>query len=293
MISLNLCQRYVMQHKSQFGFCTLAQNTADVDYLRLAYLQALNVKALHPGAEYAVIVDAETNKLVTGDHLRVFDHVIEMKQDYNSTTSNWRLANEWQVFWHTPFKETIKLESDLLFTRSIAHWLPALRLKDIVLSTGCKNYMDQKSTVRTYRKLFDANDLPDVYNGLMYFRYSKTAMDFFTLAQQLSLNWHDIKDKVLLNCREENPSTDVLYALTVRTIGEELCTLPDMDFINFVHMKPGIQGWSEQRPWYETVLSERDGNMIRINNLNQYSPVHYYDKNYATDELIKYYEHRI
>lgn len=282
-----------MQHKSQFGFCTLAQNTDTVDYLRLAYLQALNVKALHPGAEYAVIVDKETANAVTDKHQKVFDYVIEMQQDYNVPDSDWRLANEWQVFWYTPFKETIKLESDLLFTRSISHWLPAFRLRDVVLSTGCKDYTGKRSAVRTYRKLFDDNDLPDVYNGLMYFRYSKTAMDFFNIASQLSLNWLDARDKVLKNCREEYPSTDVLYAVTARTLGEELCTLPSMDFINFVHMKPGIQGWSEHRPWYETVLAETDGDIIRINNLNQYDPVHYYDKNYATDELIKYYEHRI
>lgn len=84
----------------------------------------------------------------------------------------------------------------------------------------------------------------------------------------------------------------MLYAVTARTLGEEECTLPSMDFINFVHMKPGIQGWSEHRPWYETVMSENDGNIIRINNLNQYSPVHYCDKNYATDQLIEYYERR-
>lgn len=282
-----------MQHKSQFGFCTLAQNTAGVDYLRLAYLQAMNVKSLHPNAEYAVIVDKETAKLVTDTHKEVFDYVIEMQHDYNDPASDWRLANEWQVFWYTPFKETIKLESDLLFTCSIEHWLPAFRLRDVVLSTGCKNYLGNKSQVRTYRKLFDDNNLPDVYTGLMYFRYSKTAVDFFTLAQQLSLNWADIRDEVLKNCREDYPSTDVLYAVTAQTLGEDLCTLPSFDFINFVHMKPGIQGWSEQRPWYETVVVERDEDMIRINNLNQYSPVHYYDKNYATDELIKYYEHRI
>jgi len=63
-----------------------------------------------------------------------------------------------------------------------------------------------------------------------------------------------------------------------------------MDFVNFVHMKSGIQGWSDARSWINTVVSEREGNMIRINNLNQYHPVHYYDKNYATKELIKYYE---
>lgn len=282
-----------MQHKEQFGFCTFAQNTDTVDYLRLAYLQAMNIKSLHPTAKYAVLVDKNTHTHVTAQHRQVFDYVIELQEDHNTADSAWKLANEWQVFWNTPFKETIKLESDLLFTRNIDHWLPAFRLRDVVLSTGCKNYLGERSTVRKYRMLFDENKLPDVYNGLMYFRFSKTAMDFFTLAQRLSLNWADVRDKVLIKCIEETPSTDVLYALTAKVIGEEHCTLPSMDFLNFVHMKPGIQNWSDERPWHETVLAETDDTMIRINNLNQYYPVHYYDKNYATEDLIKYYEQLI
>lgn len=284
---------YVMsQHKEQIGFVTLAQNTLSTDYLRLAYLQAMNVKATNINAKYAVIVDSQTLPQVTDQHRQIFDYIIELTHDYNDPASSWKLANEWQVFAHTPFKETIKLESDLLFTRSIQHWLPAFRLRDVVLSTGCKNYFGHISDVRKYRRLFDDNNLPDVYNGLMYFRYSETAFKFFKLAEQLSKNWPNIRDSILKNCREEWPSTDVLYAVTAETIGRELCTLPSMDFINFVHMKPGIQNWDDNRSWFDSVISESDDNIIRINNLNQYDPVHYYNKEYATDELIKYYEQR-
>jgi hypothetical protein len=281
------------QHKSQRGFVTFAQNTESVDYLKLAYLQAMNIKSTQPSAEYAVIVDKSTAQLVTDQHRQVFDYVIELTDDYNDPDSNWKLSNEWQVFWLTPFKETIKLESDLLFGRSIDHWWNTFRLKDIVLSTGCKNYLGKMSNVRTYRQLFDDNNLPDVYNGLMYFRYSKTAVDFFVLAKQLTLNWLEIKDQILKNCREDKPSTDVLYAIVTEVIGREHCTIPSADFINFVHMKSSINGLDENRSWADSVIGEFDGDIIRVNNLNQYYPVHYFDKNFATDEIIKYYEQRI
>lgn len=279
--------------KEDIGFVTFAQNTSEVDYLRLAYLQALNVKATHPGAKYAVIVDTETITQVTDKHRQVFDHVIQIQKDYNKPDSEWRLANECQVYWLSPFKETIKVESDLLFAGSIEHWLPALRLKDVVLSTGCRTYKDQVSTERFYRKFFDENDLPDVYNGLMYFRKCPAAFEFFTLAQQVLTEWDAIKETAVKNCREETPSTDVLYAITAQVYGREQCTLPSFEHINFVHMKSRIQGWTSDRPWYDVVMSERDRDIIRINNLNQYGPVHYYDKEYATDELIEYYEQRI
>ena len=289
-----LLVRFAMsQHKSQKGFVTFAQNTDSVDYLRLAYLQAMNIKSTQKSAEYAVIVDKATALLITDQHRRVFDYIIELTDDYNDPTSQWKLLNEWQVFWLTPFKETIKLESDILFSRDIDHWWNTFRLKDVVLSTGCKNYLGKKSDVRKYRQLFDDNDLPDVYNGLMYFRYSKTAVDFFVLAKRLTLAWADIKDQILKNCREDRPSTDVLYAVVTEIIGRELCTIPSADFINFVHMKPGINGWDDNRSWQDSVISEFDDNIIKVNNINQYYPVHYFDKKFATDELIKYYEQRI
>ena len=275
------------------GFLTIAQNTAEVDYLRLAYLQALNVKSTHPGAKYAVIVDQATAKTITDQNKKVFDHVIVLDRD-NSETDSWKLGNEYKVFELSPFKETIKVESDLLFTRNIDHWLTAFRLRDIVLCTGCRTYRQEMATSRAYRKFFDDNSLPDIYQGLMYFRYSQTASLFFLTAQRIYRIWEYLKNNVLKNCREDTPSTDVLYAIAAQVIGVERCTLPSVDFINFVHLKPGINGWGNtDTSWQEIVNYEQEDNMIRVFNLNQYSPVHYYDKSFATDKLIEYYEQRI
>lgn len=54
-------------HKEQQGFLTVATNSEDVDYLNLAYLQALNIKATQKIKSYAVIVDSETNKKINED----------------------------------------------------------------------------------------------------------------------------------------------------------------------------------------------------------------------------------
>ena len=281
---------YVMS-KNGRGFVTFAQNTDSVNYLELAYLQALNIKTIHPFEKYAVIVDNATNQKINDKHNKVFDYVIQLPYDENNEFSTWKLANEYQVFDLTPFKETIKVECDLLFTRTISHWWNAFRLRDLVLNTGCKNYRQESATSRTYRKFFDDNELPDIYNGLMYFRFSQVASEFFLTAKRILRNWEYLKVNVLKNCREENPSTDVLYALAAKTLGIEKCTIPTMNFLNFVHMKPAINNWGDtSMSWQDMVLCETDNNMIRINNLNQYNPVHYHEKSYATEELINYYE---
>ena len=252
------------QHKEQQGYLTIAANTADTDYLRLAYLQALNIKATQQINQCAVIVDSKTAKQILPCHKDVFDYVIEAP---DSTTGPYGL--EPLAFRLTPFKETIKLESDLLFTRSIDHWWQTFRLRDVVLSTGCKNYLQQPATSRRYRQVFDDNALPDVYNGLMYFRFSKTAADFFSHAEQVFFNWDDTCN-LLKNCRDSHPTTDVAYAIAATITGVEQCTIPSADFINFVHMKPAINGYNEGLSFQDVFVTEFDDGMIRINNVNQY-----------------------
>jgi len=274
-------------HQEQRGFATIAQNNADTDYLRLAYLQAMSIKMVMPTEKYAVIVDAETMKGITSQHKRVFDYVIQIDDD-TAKGEEWKLSNEWQIGDLTPFKETIKLESDLIFTRSISHWWNTFRLRDVVLSTGCRDYQQQLAASRKYRRVFDDNQLPDTYNGLMYFRFTQTAMTFFRVARMIFQNWETVCS-TLKNCRDPHPTTDVVYSLAAKLIGVELCTLPSADFINFVHMKPDINRWPET-PWTDNTIFELDLPMVRIGNVNQYHPLHYHEKSWASDEVIKRYE---
>ena len=281
----------ITPHQEQQGFLTIAQNNANTDYLKLAYVQAMSIKLTMPDSKYAVLVDKDTELCITEKHRRVFDYVITINNDY-AKDEEWKLSNEWQVFDLTPFKETIKLESDIIFTRSVKHWWNAFRLKDVVLSTGCRDYKQEISDCREYRRLFDDNELPDVYNGLMYFRYSQSAHSFFNLTKQLYANWEYISTTVLKNCRDKNPTTDVVYALAAKIIGVENTTLPSLDFINFVHMKPGINNWPNDL-WHEIVNYELDLPMVRIAHTNQYHPIHYYCKDWITDEIVEEYENEL
>lgn len=277
-----------MNHREQFGFLTIAQNNHQTDYLKLAYLQALSIKAAMPDSRYAVIVDSNTHAQLTEKQRTVFDYVIELENDY-AQTHDWKLANEWQAFYLTPFKETIKLESDILVTSTIQHWIPLLRQKEMVMPVGCLDYQQQPADSRAYRKLFDDNALPDVYTGFMYFRYSKTAADLFKVVQAIYQNWDAVREYALVKCHDQHPTTDVVFAIAAQVIGPDLVTIPSADFVRFVHMKSAINQWPQANSWQTFAPTEIDI-VPRINNVNQYSLLHYHEKSWATDEIIKYYE---
>lgn len=277
-----------MSKLEQQGFLTIAQNNSTTDYLNMAYAQALSIKLTMPGSKYAVLVDEYTYNLVEDRHKKVFDYIIKMPVD-DAADQEWKLANEWQVFDLTPFKETIKLESDILFTRSIDHWWNIFRLKNLVISLGCKDYQGNTAISRRYRQVFDDNGLPDVYSGLVYFRYSQEAHTFFGSIRALYKHW-DLIVPQLKKYSERQPTTDLIYAIASQHLGLENCTLPSCEFINFTHMKNSINNWPEETPWTKLVISEVDAPMIRVNGVNQYYPFHYQDKNWLTDDIIRRFE---
>ena len=274
-----------MNYKNDIGFLSIAQNSK-FNYLELAYLQAISTKLTMPESKYAVIVDTNTMNSFKDEYWNAIDYVIPLDNDY-AKDKDVKFLNEWQVLKLTPFKETIKLESDLLITRDISHWINAFRLRDIVLSSGAKDFRQELSPSRTYRQIFDLNELPDIYNGLMYFRLTELSFKFFSIARELFLEWDLIKQS-LKRCNNIEPSTDLIYAVAAKIIGVEKCTLP-LNWINFVHMKPAINKLPEQ-PWFKSVIQEIDAPMLRIGNLNQYYPVHYCDKDWINEEIIKEYE---
>jgi len=264
--------------KAQQGYFAFAQNTDTVNYLDLAYAQAVSIKNTQSINQYAVAVDAETKKHVTHEHRKVFDYVIDIR---NPNTH--AMSNEWQAWHLTPFKETVKLESDILFTTNVDHWWTGMRLQEVCFTTKIRNYEGKISNDRTYRKLFDQNNLPDIYTGMYYFRFGRTSMELFQLAEAIYTNWPIFRDQLLKNCREDQPSTDVVFAVAARLLGEESCTNPALDYPSFVHMKGAINGLGASADWQAVFPHEVYNNTLMINFTRQTWPVHYYQKTFIND----------
>jgi hypothetical protein len=187
-------------------------------------------------------------------------------------------TNDWQVFYASPYRQTIKLEADMIAAGPIDHWWTLFEKRDVVVSQGARNFYDQRTTDRRYRRIFDENSLPDVYNAITYWRLSQTAQEFFNLVRDIFSNWDQFK--TLLKFPEETPSTDVVYAIAAVIIGPETVTLPVGTGPSIVHMKPGIV--PVQSDWCQELVWEADP--VRIQTVAQWGLVHYHNKTWRLYE---------
>lgn len=240
-----------MRVQHERGYLIPAINT-DVDYVACAEQLAASIRRWHPGA-----------------------HITIVTEDMLPHGNQGGYANDWQMFSISPYRQTIKLEADMIAASPVDHWWTLFEHRDVVISQGCRTIYNQPSAYRGYRKVIDANHLPDVYNAITYWRLSLTAKEFFDTVKSIFENWQSFRR--LLKFPEDTPSTDVVYAMAAQIMGPERVTLPPGFGPNIVHMKPGHQpmhgsDWTQELVW--------ETNPMRIQTVTQWGFVHYHRKDW-------------
>lgn len=252
------------------GYVIVAQNNEHTDYIKCAKVLCRNIKNLMPGESVTLLTDKDIPQ-------DCFDNVILFPHGDLCVNDRWKLANDWQVYYASPYEYTIKIEADIFLPRSITHWWSILQQRDLII---CSTIRDCKNTIsksRTYRKTFDDNHLPDVYNAITYFKKSVVARKFYETVRDIFKNWEEFK--LLLGTREP-ATTDVVYGIAALIIGEEHCTMPTFTDMSMIHMKPGINN-SKMNDWTSEFIYEIDNDHLRIGTIPQLYPFHYHVKEFA------------
>ena len=218
---------------------------------------------------------------------RLADSILDFHPDANITIINKEMlpygdlggyANDWQMFSASPYRQTIKLEADMICAGPIDHWWTLFERRDVVVSQGARTFYNEPATSRYYRKIFDNNNLPDVYNAITYWRLSKTAKEFFDLVRKIFEQWESYR--TLLKFPDEQSTTDVVYAMAAVIMGPEQVTLPVGLGPTIVHMKRYINplqsdDWTKELTW--------ENKPFRINTVAQSGLVHYHIKEWANE----------
>jgi len=275
-----------VNNKQGIGILTFALNGA-VDYERLAYLMALSYRATNPHALPTAVVVNDAKTCMKKLHA-VFDHVIT-KKDFAVVNE---MHHEAHLFAYTPFAETIKVESDMLFTVDIAHWIKHFRMWDLCFTTQVYAFDNKPADDQLYRKYIKANQLPNTYNGMMYARFCRSTAEYFRTVDHIFTNWEDEKKK-FAKFDHFPPSTDFAMAMACHynkdiNVGNNATGVP-----GFIHAKPWITHRSDQ-PWHhEMKWSVINPHTVIVNGIKAQWPIHYYDKQFCTDQLIEHYEQAI
>jgi hypothetical protein len=266
-----------MKLLAEKGYLVLAQNSGDIDYVQMARVLARSIRSVEPQAQICLLTDVD---VPAGDE---FNLVTLFPFGDRARESTWKLQNDWQCFYASPFRETIKLEADMLIPTNISHWFDICSERPVVLTHGARNYLGELSDRRDYRRLFDANDLPDIYNAATYWRRSQEAREFFDTVRSIFESWAQVMS-VLKYTQDEPLNTDLAYAIAAKILGPDRFRLLG-DVPGLVHMKPAINGLVSE-DWTKELVWELEPGSFRINTIQQLWPVHYHVKTFA-DEIIR------
>ena len=277
------------------GFFTFAQGD---QYVRMAYALALSLKVSQSKHDKLSIGITEGYK-VPEEYVWAFDKIIEIPWGDDADGRTWKLHNEWKSIYMTPYDETIKLDADMLFTVDITKWWDELDRQDAVMCKDVVNFRHELVTNDYYRKVFTDNLLHNSYSAFFYFKKTEWTFNFFKYIEMWFKNWKLMSEMFFQpKTRPAELSTDVIFGVASKVM--EIESIKKSIFNpTFVHMKTELQNWNSE----ETVIPEEwvdhvpvffnNDCELYIGNFKQNYPVHYHDKSFLTDDIIKTLERKV
>jgi hypothetical protein len=266
------------------GYIVLAQNTADVDYVKQAYVLALSIHATQSETAISIV----TNDNVPEEYQDVFDQIIPIPWIDSTPESRYVAEHRWKIYHVTPYDETIVLDTDMLMLEDINDWWWYCQDHDLLF---CSQVLDYKGDIinnSVYRKTFVANKLPSPYFALHYFKKSEQAEYFYKVLEFVVNNWAWCYGKLAKEHYQDWLSMDLAAAIAL-----ELCGYNDRADIcsplRFVHMKPAVQGWHPiPAKWQNTVpYSFTKSGQLTVGNIKQPYLFHYVEKDFIGIDIIK------
>ena len=125
------------------GYIAIAQNNEEHDYLKLAYAMALSIKATQKENKICICVDEQTKETMQDKYKEVFDYVVDIPWNDDAGQDKWKIHNKWKYAHMSPFKESIILDTDMVFTHSVDHWWDYLSKKDLWVCWVCMAHINQ------------------------------------------------------------------------------------------------------------------------------------------------------
>ena len=267
------------------GFLIFAYNTSDTNYVEQAYALALSIKISQKKIRSVSIV---TNDPIPKKYQSVFDKIISIPWITDADTTRYAGEHRWKLFHLTPYDETLVLDSDMLLLEDVTEWWNYCGNFDIKFCSRIKNYKLESVIDTVHRKTFIANKLTNPYFALHYFKKSQPALEFYKTLEFVCKNWEWCYDLCAKDNWQNVLSMDLATAISVEITGAYESVNDVCSPLEFIHMKPAIQGWPKPpESWQDAVshVLNANGEMV-VSNIKQSKLFHYVEKNFLTKKII-------
>jgi hypothetical protein len=274
------------------GYLILAQNNNEVNYLKLAYVNALTINITQKSVNKVSLV-TDVIDAVPRHYYDVFDKIIEIPWYDDALKSEWKIENRWKLYHTTPYDETVVLDSDMLFLTDVSHWWNYLKNHDICIVDKVKNYRNEFiNDDLYYRKSILKNSLPNTYSAFLYFKKNDISKEFWNLTEHVVKNYIHYYNIFLKKEKTDRLSMDLVFSIVVYILGIQDKVFSSLNYPTFVHMKSMLQNWRTcSIDWTNHVGTYLNKNgQLKIGNYLQTGIFHYTEKKIITDEIMYIYE---
>ena len=268
------------------GYLVFARNSKH-DYVRMAYALALSIKVTQRISSISLAVPKD--HIVDERYASVFDHILTIPDGEGSSP----FYDQWKFYDTTPYDETVILDADMIFPSSVDHWWDIYSKHDFCSANKVMNYRGEQVTSDYYRKVFTANELPNTYIAMTYFKKSDMAEQIFKQMKAIYDFWDEFSLDFFKDMCPKLIDGDVAMALAIKQLGYENEVVSKVGrYPTFVHMKAKCQSvntnLSISDNWMDSIPSRftKNGDLY-LGHFKQNIPFHYCLKEWLTDKTVK------
>ena len=199
---------------------------------------------------------------------------ITKKSEWHKNTFTSNLLKLWQLYWATPYDETIVLDADMLFLNDYSYWWDYLSKFDLLFPNTIINYKQETIKHEQYDKILTEHDVRPAYEKMFYFKKGQEAQELFTMLEQVLKNYRSISLEIFPNKRPTSLRTSHVFPACIKMLGIEDTVYDKNNIFKYIDMKLSCLN-APVKKWDEDLYYWGDITNFYIENFNQYYPLHY------------------
>ena len=199
---------------------------------------------------------------------------ITKKSEWHKNTFTSNLLNLWQLYWVTPYEETIVLDADMLFLNDYSYWWNYLSKFDLLFPNTIINYKQETIKHEQYDKILTEHGIRPAYEKMFYFKKGQVAQELFTILEQVLKNYRSISLEIFPNKRPTSLRTSHVFPACLKMLGIEDTIYDKNNVFKYIDMKVSCLN-APVKKWDEDLYYWGDMTNFYVENFNQYYPLHY------------------